>query len=91
MSVLPGFDCIWSFKLIFKGGRRLSFPFSVFVPKRKIFSRVHLFIYFTVGITLETEDTLVFLTEVELDPYRRCHRNVAGLEEFLNKTNTGLL
>ena len=33
----------------------------------------------------------MFLTQVELDPYLRCHQNVKGLEEFLNKTNTGLL
>ena len=41
--------------------------------------------------TLGTEDTFIFLTQVELDPYLSCHRNVRGLEEFLNKTNTGLL
>ena len=32
----------------------------------------------------------MFLTPAELNPYLRCHRNVAGLE-FLNKTNNGLL
>ena len=33
----------------------------------------------------------MFLTQVELDSYLRCHRNIRGLEEFLNKANRSLL
>ena len=51
---------------------------------------VHFNIFIVVK-TVGTGDTFMFLTQAELKPYLRCHRNVRGLEEFLNKTNTGLL
>ena len=33
----------------------------------------------------------MFSTQVELDSDLRCHRNIRGLEEFLNKANRSLL
>ena len=35
---------------------------------------------FTVVITVGTEDKVMFLTQVELDSYLRCQRNIEALK-----------
>ena len=43
VSILTEFDYVWSFKLIFKRGRRLSFPFQFLFQKERSLA---VFIYF---------------------------------------------